>query len=85
MFNWLACKCCIEKDKSIALLREEIAHLRDLTRPARVDNSTYSNTDYERDLIMSVKEDQSNMDDETTTRELEEAHAEAVRILTANY
>lgn len=76
------CKVCVEKDKQILSLKEEIAHLRDLTRPARVDNITYAKEDYERDVAMSVKEDQSSIN---TTQELEDAHAEAVRILTANY
>jgi len=79
------CKVCAEKDKMIASLKEEISHLRDLTRPSRVDNSTYPESDYERDLLTTVKEDQSVENPPLSKEELEDAHAEALRILTATY
>jgi hypothetical protein len=80
-----ACKICVEKEKLIHSLKSEIAHLRDLTRPERVDNISYPAVDYERDVITSVKEDQSQELPPLSKEELEDVQSEAIRILTATY
>lgn len=76
------CKICLEKDKAIELLKAEVAHLRELTRPKPIDNRYYPVSDQEQDLVNRISDDQGV---EALTEEELNAQAEAVRILTGNY
>lgn len=69
------CKCCAEKDKTVALLNAEIAFLRSLVRPDAPKNAHRVTADQlEADALFSGHTNEIIIDEES--RQLERSHTQ---------